>query len=95
MPRTIHLMPDFEASLDRMVESGRYGETAGDVLMYAIAALEDQEAIREAREARLRAQLEEGLADIREGRTVPAEQVFRDLRQKIIGRAAEGRDAAE
>lgn len=90
MPRTIHLLPDFEASLDRMVESGRYG-SADDVIMYALAALEDREAVRE---ARLRAHLAEGLADIREGRTVPAEQVFRELRQKI-GRAGAGRDAAE
>ena len=94
MPRrTIHLLPDFEASLDRMVASGRYG-TADDVIMYALAALEDQEAVRTAREARLNAMIEEGLADIRAGRTVPAEEVFREL-DDIIAKAEAKRDAAE
>lgn len=94
MPRTIHLLPDFEASLDRMIASGRYGETAGDVLMYAIAALEDQEAIREAREKRLMALLEEGLADIDAGRTHGVDEVFAELDQ-IIASHSQARDAAE
>lgn len=94
----IHLLPDFEETLARLVATGRYGEES-DVVMHALARLEDDEVVREARAARLRAHLEQGLADIRAGRTVPASEVFRGLREKIDRaealRTAPSRDAAE
>lgn len=93
MPRIIHLLPDFEASLDRMVASGRYGSDS-DVIMYALAALEDQEAVREARERKLNALIQEGLDDAEAGRTVSAEEVFRDL-DEVIARAEARQVAAE
>lgn len=93
MPRTIHLMPDFEASLDRLVESGRYGGV-NDVIMYAIAALDDREAVREARQTRFMAMIDEGLDDIEAGRTHDIDEVFAEL-DEIIARNETSRTAAE
>ena len=91
MPRTIDLLPDFEASLDRLIEGGRYGGV-DDVIMYAIAALEDRDAALRARKARLLADIQVGLDDIEAGRTHSVEEVFAELdeiiRQHEVARAA-------
>lgn len=91
--RTIHLMRDFEETLARLVATGRYGGES-DVVMHALARLEDDEAVRAAREARLMELIEEGLADVRAGRAVPAEEVFREL-DNVIAAAEARREAAE
>ena len=88
-----HLVPaDLEPTIDRLVESGAYAD-ADEVLRAAVLLLEVQE--RELIEAsdELWTAIEEGQADARAGRTVPAEEVFAHLRATIATRAK--RDAAE
>jgi len=58
--------------------------TADDMFMHTLAEIEGEGT---AREARLKAMLDEGLADIRAGRTVPAEEVFRELDAIIASKA--------
>lgn len=93
MARPISVLPDYEAFIDRMIATGRY-DTAGDVVMEALSLLEDREAGRQVRVARMRAQIDEGLEDLKAGRTVPAEQVFSELRA-MIDRARSSQEAAE
>lgn len=88
-----HLIPpDLEPTIDRLVASGAYTD-ADEVLRAALLLLEVQELeLLEASEE-LWAAVEEGQADARAGRTVPAEEVFAQLRATIATRAK--RDAAE
>ncbi len=93
MPKPIHLWPDHAALAERLVASGRF-DSVGEVVMHAFRLLEDQEAAREARLAKLHAHIAEGLADIEAGRTVPAEEVFAELRRRVADHHG-SRDAAE
>ena len=93
MLKPVHLWPDHAALAESLVASGRFN-SVGEVLMHAFSLLEDEEAAREARLAKLRAQIEEGLADIEAGRTVPAEEVFAGLRRRVADHHG-SRDAAE
>ena len=85
---------DIEAFIDRMIASGRY-ETRYDVLRTALQLLCDQEALREMKQAELAAMIEEGLEDVRAGRLIDADEVFRDIEALIEEKAAQRRDAAE
>lgn len=93
MPKPVHLWPDHAALAESLVASGRFN-SIGEVVMHAFSLLEDEEAAREARLAKLRAHIAEGLADIEAGRTVPAEEVFARLRRRVADHHG-SRDAAE
>lgn len=93
MSKPVHLWPDHAALAERLVASGRF-DSVGDVVMHAFWLLEDEEAAREARLAKLHAHIAEGLADIEAGRTVPAEEVFAEL-DRIIADAEFRQEAAE
>lgn len=82
MPKTVHLWPDHLAPAERLVASGRFADVP-DVVFHAFSLLEDAEAARDAKLAKLGAQIEEGLADAEAGRTVPVEEVFREFRKKL------------
>jgi len=60
-----------ESVVNDLVSRGRYNSKS-EVLREGVRLVEE----REAGLAKLRADLEEGLADIEAGRTVPAEEVF-------------------
>jgi putative addiction module CopG family antidote len=90
---TISLFPEHEALITRLVESGRYPH-ASDVVLHALALLEDREVAREHRLARFNAKIEEGLEDVRAGRVYDADEVFADLYRSIEERRQQ-RDAAE
>lgn len=93
MSKPVHLRPDHAALAERLVASGRF-DSVGDVVMHAFSLLEDEEAARDARLAKLHAHIAEGLADIEAGRTVPAEEVFAELRRRVADHHG-SRDAAE
>jgi antitoxin ParD1/3/4 len=66
-----------ENYIQQLVDSGRYGSKS-EVLREGVRLVQD----REARLAALDAALREGLADIEAGRTIPAEEVFAELRAR-------------
>ena len=86
-----------EAVVNDLVANGRYNSKS-EVLREGVRLVQE----REARLAELDAALEEGLADIRAGRTIPAEEVFAELEARYLKqiddedrRVAEGRNAAQ
>jgi antitoxin ParD1/3/4 len=93
MAKTIHLTPEIDDFVERMVATGRY-DSPSDVVSDALTLLEDRETAVAARRAKIERRIEEGLSDLDSGRASPAEDVFRRLREKVE-RHARGRDAAE
>lgn len=94
MPRrTIHLLPDLDGFLDRMIATGRYAD-ASDVVSEALSLLEDREVALDALRAKLKAQIAEGLADLKAGRTHDIDDVFAEV-DDIIRQHEARRDAAE
>lgn len=75
-----------EAVVNDLVANGRYNSKS-EVLREGVRLVQE----REANLARIDAALAEGLADIKAGRTRPAEEVFAELRAKYAAK----RDAAE
>lgn len=69
-----------ESYVQQLVASGRYGSKS-EVLREGVRLVQD----REARLAALDASITRGLADADEGRTKPAEEVFRRLAKKYGG----------
>ena len=64
-----------------LVESGRF-DSAAEVVLEGLALLRDQELLRKAREADLRAAIQVGIDQANRGETIPAEAVFDRLRAK-------------
>jgi putative addiction module CopG family antidote len=79
--------------VQRMLDEKRY-EHPSEVVLDALRLLEDEEKLRHLKRAELIAKIEEGLEDVRAERTVPAEEVFAELRRLIAAKRSQ-RDAAE
>jgi len=77
MAISAELGPQLEAYVTKLVEKGRYGSKS-EVLREGIRLVQE----REARLAALDAAIEQGMADIRAGRTIPADEVFDRLEAK-------------
>ena len=86
MPISADLGEKLEAVVNDLVANGRYNSKS-EVLREGVRLVQE----REAALARIDAALAEGLADVRAGRTRPAEEVFAELRAKYTRRL----DAAE
>lgn len=90
-PHTLDLTPDLEIAVRRRLESGDY-ESVLDVIRAGLEALERAEEEQARRLAEFDAAIARGLADADAGRVHPAEEVFRELRERIERRlAARGR----
>ena len=66
------LTPELEALVDGLVRSGRYADSS-DVMREALRRLVRADELHAVRLAQLRAELEVGLADLREGRVARLE----------------------
>jgi len=82
----VTLPPEFEQSVEWRVRSGRYTDVNA-VMREALLALNAQEAAEdpEAETERLRALLELGLEDVRQGRVVDGPTFMQSLIQKYGG----------
>ena len=74
---TVELHPDDQTLLEELVSSGRF-PSATDAVHAALAALE--ELTEEDWKSYAGERIEAGLEDVRLGRTVPAEEVYAQLR---------------
>jgi antitoxin ParD1/3/4 len=81
-PHAVDLTPDLEVAIRRRLESGDY-ESALDVIRAGLEALERAEEEQAQRLAEFDAAIARGLADADAGRVHPAEEVFRELRERI------------
>jgi antitoxin ParD1/3/4 len=86
-PHTVDLTPDLEAAIRRRLEAGDY-ESDLDVIRAGLEALERAEEDKARRLAELEAALARGVADADAGRLYPADEVFRELRERIQQRLA-------
>ena len=68
-----------EKYVGQLVEKGRYNSKS-EVLREGVRLLQE----RETRLAALDAVIAAGMKDIDEGRTIPAEEVFTELRRKFV-----------
>ncbi len=69
MALNISLPPELEAQVRKRVESGLYG-SASEVVREALRLFETYEQLRSSKLTQLRADIDEGLADIRSGKVV-------------------------
>ena len=74
MALTISLPPELEAQVRKRVESGLYG-SASEVVREALRLFETYERIRSSKLTQLRADIDEGLADMHAGRVVDFDPV--------------------
>lgn len=88
-PRTLSLTPDQAAFLSSCVESGRY-QSASDAVRAALRLLEDVEARRNVKLARVRAMIAEGVAELDRGEVVDAEEFFAGWDERLRARADTG-----
>ncbi|HEY9010005.1 MAG TPA: type II toxin-antitoxin system ParD family antitoxin [Devosia sp.] len=86
MPISADLGEKLEAVVNDLVANGRYNSKS-EVLREGVRLVQEREAYLR----RIDAALAEGLADVKAGRTRPAEEVFAELRAKYGAKA----DAAE
>jgi antitoxin ParD1/3/4 len=75
-----------EKVVNDLVATGRYNSKS-EVLREGVRLVQE----REARFKRLEAELQKGLDDIEAGRTIPAEQVFEELRARYTKMAQKRR----
>jgi antitoxin ParD1/3/4 len=94
---SVDLGTQLESVVEALVKNGRYGSKS-EVLREGVRLVQE----REARIAELDAALDEGLEDIRAGRTVDADEVFDRLERELLAqiddedrRVAEERNAAK
>lgn len=85
-PVSISLPPDLARYVDSQIKSGKF-LSASDVVCEGLRLLEQ----RELDFAQLRADIELGYQQIERGETVPAEQVFEEIRQMSAARRAQSK----
>lgn len=83
----VSLTPEFEAFVGEKVSSGSY-TSASEVVRAALRLLQEQDAERAARLAALRSAVGNGVAQLDQGETRPADQVFARARQKRRARGS-------
>jgi antitoxin ParD1/3/4 len=85
MAISAELGPKLEKYVERLVAKGRYNSKS-EVIREGIRLVQE----REKRLAALDAKIEEGMKDIREGNTIPTEEVFARLEAKYSAMAKKG-----
>lgn len=82
MASSVDLGPKLEGIVSKLVSKGRYGSKS-EVIREGVRMVEE----REKRLEELDRALERGLADVKAGRTKPAEEVFARLEAKYLAMA--------
>jgi antitoxin ParD1/3/4 len=77
----VSLTPELEAFIDARVRSGFY-HSASEVIREALRLLAEQDALKQKRLDRLTAEIDEGLADLRAGRS----HLLQSVRDEIKAR---------
>jgi antitoxin ParD1/3/4 len=90
MALNISLPPELEAQVRKRVESGLYG-SASEVVREALRLFETYEQLRSSKLTQLRADIDEGLVDIRAGKVVDFDSD--DIKQR--GRARLAKQASK
>ena len=88
MPSSVNLGEQLEAFVAEAVKNGRYGSRS-EVLREGVRLVQE----REAKWARFDAEIQKGIDDAEAGRTVPLDQAFDRVREKIRKKKA-GKRAA-
>jgi antitoxin ParD1/3/4 len=89
MPSSVDLGPKLESVVAKLVSKGRYNSKS-EVIREGVRLVEE----REKRLAELDRVLDRGLADVKAGRTKPAEEVFARLEAKYLAMAGKKRKAS-
>lgn len=84
MPSSVDLGKRLEATVKKLVSRGRYNSRS-EVLREGIRLVEE----REKRLAELNAALDRGIADAEAGRVHTSEEVFAEVRRRILDVAAQ------
>ncbi|TDR93708.1 putative addiction module CopG family antidote [Enterovirga rhinocerotis] len=93
MPRHIHLSPELDVVVDRLLASGRY-DSADALVGKAVSLLDDLHRRQDDQIAAFKAQIADGLADLAAGRTHDLDEISAEL-DDIIREHEARRDAAE
>ena len=76
----VSLTPELEELIAQKVQSGRY-TSASEVIREALRLLEEQDQIRQKRLEAIRREIDEGLAQLDRGESIPGDQVRSLLRR--------------
>lgn len=79
--KTLSFTSEQASFVTSCVDSGRY-QSASEVVRAALRLLQDQEDLREAELARVRALIQEGADQLDQGKVVSSEEVFRRWDEK-------------
>ena len=81
----VSLTPELETLVHDKVNSGLY-TSASEVVREALRLFKERDAYQQQRLADLKREIAVGLEDVKQGRMVPGEQVFAELRQRSESR---------
>ena len=77
----VSLTPELEQLIEQKVQSGMY-HSASEVIRAGLRLLQEQEELRDIRLQELRNEAQKGLKSLKEGKGIPADEVFRELRER-------------
>jgi antitoxin ParD1/3/4 len=77
----VSLTPEFERLVQEQVSSGRYS-SASEVVQEALRLLQERDQLQGERLEFLRAEIAKGIEAADQGELVPADEVFRELRER-------------
>jgi antitoxin ParD1/3/4 len=80
--RSVSLTPDLDEAIQRRIASGSYASRS-EVIRAGLRALEREEEERERKLALLDSAIERGLADAKEGRVLPVDAAFDEVRKQL------------
>lgn len=76
----VSLTPELEHLVHEKVQSGFYN-SASEVIREALRLLNDRDTLQKQRMDELRQEVSIGLEELKQGKSVPGEQVFEELRR--------------
>ncbi len=77
----VSLTPELEEYIAEKVSTGMY-HTASEVVREGLRLLKERDELQQMRLAEMRKQIAEGLAQLDRGEGIPAEEVFKEMRER-------------